>query len=318
MRVVVTGGTGYLGQAVVRAFAAAGHDVVVFARTASRCALPGQAIDGDVRDEAALARATADADVICHLAALVSLWRPRRADFDAVNVGGLRNVLRAAERSSRTRIVYTSSFVALPPRGRTTPLAANDYQRTKVAAEQLASDAARAGVPIVRLYPGVIYGPGVDSEGNLIGRMLRDHLAGRLPGLIGADRPWSYSWIEDVATAHVRAAESAAAGATYVLGGENAPQIRVFEIVRDLRGRPLPRRIPFPLGSLIGAVEDARSSLFRQTPLLTRGTVEIFRHDWSLDSTAAIRDLGLKVRPLAEGVERLLADPSMSSGSSRA
>lgn len=318
MRVLVTGGTGYLGQAVVRAFAAAGHDVVVYARTASQCALPGQSIDADIRDETALTRAAAGVDLIAHLAAVVSLWQPRRRDFDDINVGGLRNVLRAAERSGKARILYTSSFLALPPRGESAPLAANDYQRTKVAAEQVAADAARAGAPLVRLYPGVVYGPGVHSEGNLIGRMVRDHLAGRLPGLIGADRPWSYAWVEDVAEAHVRAAERATAGAAYVIGGDNAPQMRVFEIVRDLRGRRLPRRIPFPLGSFIGALEDTRAALFKQMPLLTRGTVDIFRHDWSLESAAAIRDLGLRVRPLAEGVERLLADPSMNSESSRA
>jgi dihydroflavonol-4-reductase len=159
----------------------------------------------------------------------------------------------------------------------------------------------------VRLDPGVVYGPGVYSEGNLIGRMVRDHLAGRLPGLVGADRPWSYAWVEDVADAHVKAAERAAAGGAYMLGGANAPQMRVFEIVRDCTGRPLPRRIPFTIASIIGAVEDARAALFKHQPLLTRGTVEIFRHDWSLDSTAAIRDLGLRIRPLEQGVERLLA-----------
>jgi farnesol dehydrogenase len=307
MRVLVTGGSGYLGQAVVRAFAAAGHTVRAYARTASQCTLPAERVDGDIRDEASLLRAAEGCDAICHLAALVSLWRPRRMDFDDINIGGLKTVLRVAERHNTPRVLYTSSFVALPPRGHRAPIAANDYQRTKVRAEEIAAGAAARGAPIVRLYPGVVYGPGVYSEGNLIGRMVRDHLAGRLPGLVGADRPWSYAWVEDVADAHVKAAERAAAGGAYMLGGANAPQMRVFEIVRDCTGRPLPRRIPFTIASIIGAVEDARAALFKHQPLLTRGTVEIFRHDWSLDSTAAIRDLGLRIRPLEQGVERLLA-----------
>ena len=308
MRVLITGATGYLGQAVVRAFAAAGHTVRAYARTASRCALPAERIDGDVRDREALSGAGEGCEVICHLAALVSLWRPRRQEFDEINVGGIKNVLEAARRHATPRVIYTSSFLALPPRDRATPIASNDYQRTKVLAERVAADAAAQGAPIVRLYPGVIYGPGVYSEGNLIGRMVRDHLQGRLPGLVGADRPWSYSWIEDVAAAHVRAAEVAAAGSAYVLGGDNAPQIRVFEIVRELKGKRLPLRIPFPVATAIGAMEDARAAIFRRPPLLTRGTVEIFRHDWSLDSTAAIRDLGLGIKPLREGVERLLSE----------
>ena len=85
------------------------------------------------------------------------------------------------------------------------------------------------------LYPGVVYGPGVMSEGNLVGRLLADHRAGKLPGLIGADRVWSFSWVDDVAAAHVRALERAAPGSRYQLGGENAPQIRPFEILRESR-----------------------------------------------------------------------------------
>ncbi|MEW6320713.1 MAG: NAD-dependent epimerase/dehydratase family protein [Acidobacteriota bacterium] len=307
MRVLVTGGTGYLGRAVVAALAAAGHVPVVYARTAADAGLPGDAVAGDIRDEAALARAAASCAAICHMAALVSLWRPRPADFDEVNVGGLEAVLRAAARAGAPKIVYTSSFLALPPRGRAAPLEANDYQRTKVAAERVAADAAREGRPVVRLYPGVIYGPGAATEGNLVGRLVRDHLAGRLPGVIGADRPWSYAWIDDVARAHVAAVERAAPGTRYVLGGDNVPQMAIFARVRDLTGRPLPRRIPFALAHAAGVVEEARARLTGRPPLLTRGAVRIFREDWSLDSADAVRDLGFRVRPVGEGVAGLLA-----------
>ena len=91
----------------------------------------------------------------------------------------------------------------------------------------------------------MIYGPGARTEGNLVGAMVSDHLRGRLPGLVGADRVWSYAWVEDVARGHVAAMEQGRAGATYRLGGENAPQMRVFEIVRELTGR---RAAPPPAG----------------------------------------------------------------------
>ena len=306
MRVLVTGGTGYLGRAVVRALAAHGHASVVFARSASKSGLPGSVFDGDVRDAEALARAAVGCDAICHMAALVSLWRPRRSDFDDTNVGGLRNALAAAERARIERFVYTSSFLARAPRGRTAPMQANDYQRTKVLADRIAAEAAARGRPVIRLYPGVIYGPGELREGNLVGRMIHDHLRGRLPGLVGADRPWSYAWIDDVAEAHVAALERAAPGSAYALGGENVPQMRVFEHVQSIKGTKLPRRIPFPLATALGLVEDARAAIFRSPPLVTAGTVAIFREDWSLDSGAAVRDLGLRVRPLEQGVAALL------------
>jgi farnesol dehydrogenase len=307
MKVLVTGGTGYLGRAVVHALAARGHDLVVFARTAGRSGLPGTPVDGDVRDHGALERAAAGCDAISHSAALVSIWRRRHADFDDVNVGGLRHVLAVARALRIPRVLYTSSFVALPPRGHTAPIEANDYQRTKVAADRLADEAVRDGAPVVRVYPGVVYGPGSFTEGNLVGRLIADHLKHKLPGLIGPEHPWSYSYVDDVAAGHCAALERGAPGGRYALGGENAPQQRVFEIVRQITGRRPPPRIPFPVAELLGAAEELRVAVFGGTPLVTRGAVEIFRHDWSLDSSDAVRDLGYTMTPLIDGIGRTVA-----------
>lgn len=304
MKVLVTGGTGYLGRAVVAALAAGGHTLTIFGRTASRSGLPGRLVDGDVRDAAAVAAAAAGCDAISHSAALVSIWRRRSQDFDDVNVGGLRHAIEAARRHGIERLVYTSSFLALPPRDRQTPIASNDYQRTKVLADSLADAAVRDGAPIVRVYPGVVYGPGAFTEGNLLGRLIADHLKRRLPGLIGPEHPWSYAYVDDVAAGHRAALERGAPGARYILGGDNATQYRVFDLVRELTGRPRPMRIPFPAADAIGAIEECRVALFGGTPLVTRGTVEIFRHDWSLDSAAARDALGYAITPLADGIRR--------------
>ncbi len=304
MNILVTGGTGYLGRAVVYALAARGHQLVLLARAATRSGLPGRAIDGDVRDAAAVERAAAGCDAISHSAALVSIWRRRPQDFDDVNVGGLRNVLAAARAHGIPRVLYTSSFVALPPRGLAAPIEANDYQRTKVAADRLADAAVRDGAPLVRVYPGVVYGPGSFTEGNLVGRLIADHLKHRLPGLIGPENAWSYAYVEDVAAGHCAALERGAIGGRYALGGENAPQYLLFEIVRQLTGRRAPARIPFPVADLLASAEELRVNLFGGMPLVTRGAVEIFRHDWSLDSSDATRELGYTITPLADGVRR--------------
>jgi len=306
MRVLVTGGTGYLGRAIVGALAAAGHAPVVFARAATASGLQGRLVDGDVRDREALAAAAAGCDAVCHTAALVSLWRPRPADFDEVNVGGLEHAVAAVETHRISRLVYTSSFLAWPPAGRPAPIEANDYQRTKVRALAAARAAARRGAPIVTLVPGVIYGPGQATEGNLVGGLLADHLAGRLPGTVGAARVWSFSYVDDVAAAHVAALERGAPGREYAVGGENAPQARMFEALRARTGRPLPRRLPYALASAAGALDELRAAAFGRPPRVTRGAVRIFRYDWPLDSADAVRDLGYHLTPLDQGLGRTL------------
>jgi farnesol dehydrogenase len=305
--VLVTGGTGYLGRAIVRALAARGHEPVVFARGAAAAGLSARAIDGDVRDRAALTAAARGCEALCHAAALVRLWRRDAREFHDVNVTGLENALHAARDARVSRVVYTSSFLARPPAGRKEPLRANPYQQTKVAAEAIARSAAGAGQPIVILYPGVVYGPGVMSEGNLVGRLLADHRAGRLPGLIGPERIWSFAWIDDVAAAHVTAVERAQPGSSYALGGENLPQRRPFEILRDVSGVALPRRIPAWLAACAGAADEARARLTGRPPRVTRGAVEIFRHDWPLDSRLAARDLGYDITPFERALRAVLA-----------
>jgi NAD+-dependent farnesol dehydrogenase len=314
MKVLVTGGTGYVGRTIVHALARLGHAPVVFARAAGRSGLPGRLIDGDVRDRGAINRAADGVDTICHSAALVSIWRARRDEFDEVNLGGLENVIDVGRTLGLARLVYTSSFLALPPAGRAAPLAANDYQRTKVAGLEIARAASARGVPIISICPGVIYGPGPATEGNLVGRLVRDHLAGRLPGIIGADRLWSFAFVDDVAAAHVAALTRGEPGREYLVGGENAPQMRLFEILRQLRGTSLPRRIPFGVATALAYLEEALASLVGRPPLLTRGAVEIFRHDWPLESLPSAEALGYDVTPLEHGLRRLL-DPATGAGS---
>jgi farnesol dehydrogenase len=302
MKVLVTGGTGYLGSAVVRALAHAGHDPVVFSRNAVP---PG--IAGDIRDTRVVTAAAAGVDAIVHTAALVAVWRREPSEFDAVNVGGLQSVLAAARTQRVNRIIYTSSFLALAPAGQPQPLTANHYQRTKVAARDVARRSAADGMPIVTLYPGVIYGPGPVTEGNLVSRLMRDQLHGRLPGVIGAEHIWSFSFVDDVAAAHVAAVNHPNPGREYAVGGVNAPQGSIYDFVRDRRGRAVPPRLPYALATAGAFACEAIAALSGRPPLLTRGVVDIFRHDWPLDSSAAERDLGLRTTSLMDGFERTLA-----------
>jgi dihydroflavonol-4-reductase len=136
--------------------------------------------------------------------------------------------------------------------------------------------------------------------------MVADHLAGTLPGVVGGDRVWSFSFVEDVAAAHVAALRVGTPGTRYLLGGEDAPQMRVFDIVRRLTGRPQPRRIPGWLASPAALADELMASWFGRPPLLTTGTLEILLRDWPLGHARAADELGYRVTPLEDGVARLV------------
>ena len=140
----------------------------------------------------------------------------------------------------------------------------------------------------------------------MVGRLLRDHRAGRLPGIIGADRLWSFAYVDDVALAHVRAVERADASGEYAVGGENAPQIRLFEIATRIAGGRVPRRIPLALARFAGLLNEAGAGLFNRPPFITRGAVEIFSHHWRMDSGRSIRELNYRITPLEKGIRHTL------------
>jgi farnesol dehydrogenase len=327
VKVLVTGGAGFLGGRIVRALMAKGHAVVLMVRGGRRPGLPENAevVDGDVREADLFTRAADGCDAIIHTAAMVKIWSPRLQDFDDINVGGIQNAITAA-RAHRIRLVYTSSFFAV---GSTTTTPAdesqnhpgdygNDYERTKALADEVARAYARDGGDIVILYPGVVYGPGELTDGNLVAKLLADEMNGKLPGIVGpGDRLWSYAFVDDVAEAHVAALERGAKGERYLLAGPNATLNEVFEIASKRAGRNLsPRRLPFGLARMVGRAMWIWADVTGKMPELTHQAVGIFEKNWAYRSDKAVRDLGYRVLPLEDGI-RTTVDWLIEEGHAR-
>jgi farnesol dehydrogenase len=314
MKVLLTGATGFLGKHVARRLAAHGHALRVLARATSN--LDGLPRDieiarADVTDAEALRQAATGCGAICHMAAMVKMWVPEREQFDAVNVGGLRNALAAAE-SAGARLVYTSSFIAVGPSGAQPADESqlhpgdrfrNDYERTKALADRVARDAA-ASRDVVILYPGVVYGPGDMTDGNLVAKMVADHLHGRFPGVIGpGDRAWSYAYVEDVAEGHALALEKGRSGERYFLAGDNVAMNDFFTTLAEVSGTPPPKRhISYSMAALLGYALVGWAELTGQPPLLTHQVVNVFRENWAYSSAKAQRELGYSPRPLRDGL----------------
>jgi NAD+-dependent farnesol dehydrogenase len=185
----------------------------------------------------------------------------------------------------------------------------NSYERTKALADRLARRAIAAGQNVVVVYPGVIYGPGEMTEGNLVVRHVLDLLHRRLPALLGTPgRRWCHVFVDDVARGIGLALERARPGGRYVLGGENTALGDFYRLVEELSGVPVPRRrLPDGLATTIGAVQKAWARLRGTTPALTPDLVEVYRHDWAYSSARAAAELGYTFRPLREGLAATLA-----------
>jgi farnesol dehydrogenase len=252
------------------------------------------------------------------MAASVAMAPRDREAVRRVNLGGLRNVVRAASYGSIDRILYTSTVLALgSTEGETgdeerepqSPVPANAYLATKAEALVYAREQISQGAPIVVVYPGIVYGPGPDREAGIMTRMLADLVAGKLPALIGpGDRRWCHAFTLDVARGHRLAFEKGAPGRGYVLGGENATLAEWLGIASLLSGARIPRlRLPYAAARLLAAAEVAAARLAGRPPRLSPDAVDVFRREWAFRSDRALAELGYAITPLEEGIRRTLA-----------
>lgn len=327
MKVVVTGASGYFGGKLCHALLREGYSVrALVRRTSDLSGLPSSSTAGvnfelaygDVTDYHSLLDAFSECHVIFHAAALVEPWLPDPSRFIPVNVGGLKNVLQAAMKTSTIeKILYTSSFFAL---GCTDGYIADEkqvhqekrfcteYERSKVIADKIALQAAAEGVPIVMLYPGVIYGPGKLTMGNFVAQTLIERFSGRLPGYIGyGNDRYSFSHVDDVAEGHIAAMKKGRAGERYLLTGENASFMLVFDIAALLTNTKKPSfNIPLWAIEVYAWLSVLFSRLTGKIPVVSPPSVNVLRHQWAYSCEKAKLELDYNPRSLQAGLEELL------------
>ena len=311
--VLVTGGTGFLGRALVERLLKDGHDVKALARSgASADALRGLGAEparGDVLDTEALAAALRGCELVYHAAGANAfcLWDP--SPLFEVNVRGSENVVRAAARAGVGRVVYTSSAATLgeargtigseesPHRG----WFLSDYERSKFEAEQAVAAAAReTGLDVVSVNPASVQGPGRASGS---ARLLLDYLNGRLKAFV--DSQLSLVDIADCTEGHVLAASHGTPGERYVLSGATLSVREGLALVARLVGvdrppRALPPAIALALATVVESVGRAR----RRSPRICRELARTLIHGHSYDGSKATRTLGLRYTPIEETLRR--------------
>lgn len=322
MKVLVTGGGGFLGKAIVKLLQARGDRVRSFSRH-EHPALAELGVEhcrGDLGDAAAVARAAAGCDTVFHVAAKAGIWGPYEI-FHRANVLGTRHVIAACRQHGIRRLVYTSSpsvvFAGRDLEGvdESVPYPSHFeayYPQTKAAAEQLVLQANDQHLATVALRPHLIWGP---EDNHLVPRILARGAQGRLRRLGRRQCQIDTIYIDNAAAAHVLAADhldigSTVAGKVYFLAqGEPLPLWEVVNRILAAGGLPpVTRTISPQLAYLIGAILEKIYLLLRLhgEPPMTRFVArELSTSHW-FDLGAARRDFGY--RPAVsfdEGMERL-------------
>jgi len=307
MRALVTGGTGFVGSAVVRELLAAGAEVRVLVRpTSSLANLDGLAVElvhGDPDDAEALRRAVHGCGAVYHVAALYSSRPEDAGRLYQVNVEGTDRLLEAAREAGVARFVYTSTIGTIGRRSDGRPPdescafdaweTASHYARSKILAERKALAAAAEGFPVVVVNPCAPVGPrdrGPSSTGARILAVLR----GQLPSFVRGGI--NFVAVRDVARGHLLAAERGRIGERYILGHArgNLDLEGFVRLVARVAGVPTPRLGPRNPLARLRRVLAPREQGWQPLAL-------------TADPGKAIAELGLPQTPLEEAMAEAVA-----------
>jgi dihydroflavonol-4-reductase len=313
MRLLITGGNGFIGSAVVRRLADAGHEVVCLLRESSdvtRIAnIPFERAPGDVRDAASVLAAMTGCDATIHLAAPGGWEADDPRLLDDVIVGGARHVFEAAASLERHRVVFVSSTAAIAASEepivfdeRTRFAVADEsltYAHTKHRAEVLAAAAVAERTDVVIVNPAEVYGPGDTSlvtAGNLI------DFATSTPVLV-CHGGTGVVHVDDVAAGIVAALERGRTGERYILSGENLTIRQLAELVVRLSGRRVPI-VALPNGP-VRALSRLAIRWKLHVPYNPH-VVPYATRFWFVDASKARRELGVAFRPAAQTIQSTL------------
>lgn len=318
-KTLVTGGSGFVGRAVVVELLAAGREVRVLARSPDHPALAGlkvEVIQGDLRDPASLAAALKGCHRLFHVAADYRLWVPDAEAMYAVNVQGTRDLLAAAAEAGVDRVVYTSTVGTLgnpgdgTPGTEDTPVSLADmvghYKRSKFLAEQAVLEFVPKGLPVVLVHPSTPVGPW-DSRPTPTGQMIVDFLQGRMPAYL--ETGLNLIHVRDVARGHLLAEAKGRPGEKYILGNQNLSLSQIFRMLAEITGIPAPRlRLPYwPILALSYANEFWASHFTKKPPRMPLAAIKMAKKFMYFDSDKAVQELGLPQTPVLQALKEGVA-----------
>ena len=310
MRVMITGGTGFIGYHTALALLDAWHEVSLLVRSVDKMhkLFGPDRIEhytvGDIVDADEVRQAMADCDAVIHIAALVSTHASDAQQVYDTNVGGTKNVIGTAVELGIESIIHVSSVTALynpaarvldehsPPGN-----AASGYGRSKVACENYVRSLQEAGEPVYITYPATVMGP--DDPGLTEAHLgMRTYLANFVPLMSSGNQ---YVDVRDIAQVHLRLLEEQPTSGRYLLGGHYLPWVELGGILEHLTGRKL-LKLPLHGGlmRLAGKVCDRIGPWFNMEVPMTEEAMGYATKWVQMDNAKVERELDFQFRPLQQ------------------
>ena len=314
---LVTGASGFLGQAVLAELKEKNADVCVLAMENDPLAkeLPHwvSVVYGDVCDDASLKRFFSRADentCVIHCAGIVSVASHPGDRIYRVNVGGTNNILRHCEKSCVGKLVYVSSVHAIPekPKGMeitenaafSPDLVRGDYAKSKAIATSLVFEAASRGLNASVVFPTGIIGPGDMGKGSIT-NLLLSFLAGKLP--LAVRGGYDFVDVRDVAAGIVACSKRGEAGRGYILSGQYASIRDILNAAKKTLGlKRYVSFLPICFAKLVAPIYEKRSLRKKQALYFTPYAVAVLDSNGKFSRAAATAAFGYAPRSLQSSI----------------
>ena len=295
---VVTGASGHIGYALVKALQAKNEKFRILIRSESKIfdGIPCEKVFGDVTDPDSLEKAFEGAEVVYHLAGIIDVGGGKEELVRNVNVQGTINVVDACKKCGVRRLIYASSVDAVKPLA-DDALMAEDTKIDPALIKGVYGNQLEA----VAVFPAACIGP-YDFKVSSPGEMVRMIMRGKLPVSLSFGG-YNFVDVRDVAAGMIGAAEKGRANECYFLTGDVISSDDLIRIISEKCGRKPPRvKMPLWLAKSIAPLAEIYYKLSGGTPLFTRLSVDILTYNCNFCNAQAQAELGYSPRSIEDSI----------------
>lgn len=311
-KILVTGGTGFIGSNLAKALLAKGYEVRCFVRKSSKTGflenLGAEIFYGDIVDKFSLQNALKDITVVFHLAGILGKWGVSPKVYNEIHVGGTATIVETCIEQGVRRFIYCSTSGVLgpihdPPANETRPYnPSNVYEYAKTEAEKLLLNH-REELDVTIIRPGLVYGPR-----DMHTLSLFKSIKNRQFFIIGDGKALLHpTYIEDLNQGFVLCLKNKKSiGEVYLVVGEKYVAVNEFlnVVSRTLGLKASWIHVPTCIANVLAGVAELAGKVLRFEPPLTYSRVKFFTENRAFSYSKIEQDLGYKPVKLEEGIKK--------------